>query len=212
MTDGKILTLEAHGRSYDLWTWPGKIRKCMEAGIPYEKSLLESVYKAGFKGRAIDGGANLGNHSMWFARICGLLVEAFEPVWPGHLLSNVERNDMHDFVKVHPCGLSDAQGVGEHVGKGRLASGKGALELQPLDSFEFDGVVLIKLDIEGMEPAALRGAEHTIRTQRPVLYIEAWGQPEHDAHEAILSKWGYRVTGEYRHSKGSTLMVKWEHA
>ena len=41
-----------------------------------------------------------------------------------------------------------------------------------IDALELDGVRLIKIDVEGMELDALRGAGETIRRHRPVLYVE----------------------------------------
>jgi hypothetical protein len=46
------------------------------------------------------------------------------------------------------------------------------VEARTLDSFEFDFVGLIKLDIQGAEYPALIGARETILRHRPVLLIE----------------------------------------
>jgi len=56
-----------------------------------------------------------------------------------------------------------------------------------LDSIELDRFVVqnktridfIKMDIEGAEPNALRGAEETIRRDRPALQICLYHSPEH---------------------------------
>lgn len=44
--------------------------------------------------------------------------------------------------------------------------------VRPLDAFGFRGVSFVKMDVEGHEPAALRGAERTLRESRPVVLLE----------------------------------------
>ena len=46
------------------------------------------------------------------------------------------------------------------------------VDARTLDSFEFDAVDLIKLDIQGAEYAALVGARETIMRHRPVVLVE----------------------------------------
>jgi FkbM family methyltransferase len=42
----------------------------------------------------------------------------------------------------------------------------------PLDSFGFDDLALIMLDIEGLEYEALQGAKNTIKKNKPVIIVE----------------------------------------
>ena len=57
---------------------------------------------------------------------------------------------------------------------------------------------LIKIDVEGGEPAVLRGAEHTLRATGPsplvvIEYLDASrGNAAHREAEALLRDWGYR--------------------
>ena len=44
--------------------------------------------------------------------------------------------------------------------------------LQSLDSLELESCRLIKIDVEGMEPAVVKGATQTITRLRPVVYTE----------------------------------------
>ena len=62
-----------------------------------------------------------------------------------------------------------------------------------IDSLELTDVRFIKMDIEGHEAAALRGAEHTIRRDSPVLLLEL--ETRHQRIEdviGLLARWGYR--------------------
>ena len=45
-------------------------------------------------------------------------------------------------------------------------------EVRKLDSYEFEGVGLIKIDVEGDELAVLEGAEQTIAREKPVIIVE----------------------------------------
>ncbi|MGP4002241.1 FkbM family methyltransferase [Streptomyces sp. 8N706] len=50
----------------------------------------------------------------------------------------------------------------------------GAIEVrcQPLDDLDLSDVTLIKIDVDGSELAVLRGAEWTLRRDRPALFVE----------------------------------------
>ena len=67
--------------------------------------------------------------------------------------------------------------VGKALGEGGVAVGAGGdrAELRPLDSFGFQNVSLLKIDVEGFEDEVLAGAERLIRDNRPVILIEILG-------------------------------------
>jgi FkbM family methyltransferase len=48
------------------------------------------------------------------------------------------------------------------------------IEIYPLDSFEFERLDFLKIDIEGMEIEALDGGSKTIKKHRPWMFIEFW--------------------------------------
>ncbi|HEV2929907.1 MAG TPA: FkbM family methyltransferase, partial [Propionibacteriaceae bacterium] len=57
----------------------GRVAKILRSGTPYEAGVLADMASLGLTGAAVDVGANIGNHSLWLAVVCGLSVEAFEP-------------------------------------------------------------------------------------------------------------------------------------
>lgn len=86
---------------------------------------------------------------------------------------------------------------------GRGAEGRASLEHTSeraitvrrvtIDGLGLTGVRLIKMDIEGHEALALRGAEQTITRDSPVLIVEV--ETRHQPIEdvlGLLSGWGYR--------------------
>lgn len=137
--------------------------------------------------RVIDVGGNRGTYAYKCWKL-GAKVEIFEPnstcssllsAWAAH------KND----IKVHPIGLSnftgqaqlyvpvDNSGV-EHDASGSIEHKKSVrareqeVKLRTLDSFGFEQVNLIKIDVEGHEYNVIEGASETIRKMKPSLIIE----------------------------------------
>jgi len=72
-----------------------------------------------------------------------------------------------------------------------------AVRMIPLDSLKLDGVGLVKIDIQGAEALALRGAEETLRRCNPVVLIEEKPYDERSTEQTelcrkILLSYGYR--------------------
>lgn len=84
-----------------------------------------------------------------------------------------------------PCGLSSSTGLARFMAGGgessRIDEG-GALSVPVVggdDVLPGTEVDLIKLDVEGAEPDALRGLQRTIRSCRPLLAISAYHSMAH---------------------------------
>lgn len=212
-----IATLHAHGRNYEIDVERGGLvgDRILEHGTPYEPWLLEWIYERGFTGTAVDVGAHIGNHTLWLAMVCGLRVEAFEPLTYAALRENVERNGLLGQVHVHDCALGARHCWAHVVGKGKLAvtdlrdSSKQNLAVRPLDGYELTDVSVMKIDVEDMEPYVLLGATLTIERCRPVICAEARDDAAHVALRKILRPWGYTMT--QRFSRGTPVEC-WEPA
>ena len=133
---------------------------------------------------AIDGGAHIGVITLLLASLCPSgRIFAFEPVPENraHLQENVAANGITN-VTVEAAALYNEDGEltlsfdesypgGSHIGDGgcRVASTR-------LDTWarrrDLDRLDLVKLDVEGAEPAVLDGAEETLRQFRPILVVE----------------------------------------
>ena len=91
-----------------------------------------------------------------------------------------------------PPGGRGAEGTAslEHAGERSIT-----VRRVTIDGLGLTGVRFIKMDIEGHEAAALRGAEQTIRRDSPMLVIEL--ETRHQRIEdvvAVLAGWGYQGT------------------
>jgi FkbM family methyltransferase len=80
----------------------------------------------------------------------------------------------------------------------------GSIPIITVDSLDLPACDLLILDIEGSEPAALKGAEQTIRKYKPVIMFEEKGLSERyygiprGTAEAFLKGLGYSVANRVR--------------
>jgi FkbM family methyltransferase len=151
--------------------------------------------------RALDVGANVGIFSCNFAEKFDEVV-AFEPMPRTRecLAANVPPN-----VRIEDCAVSDEEGVlnmyltgstggsfvcdhPDVITPDRRLKARRMVQARArtLDSFEFDAVDLIKLDIQGAEYVALVGARETILRHRPVIMVEE--KAFNDAHAKSIEK------------------------
>lgn len=187
----------------------------------------------------LDLGANVGVHTLAFARLVGLAgrvvaVEG-EPATYGLLSYNVIANGLAEVVTAVPALVGAAEGLVPHVfrpagenvgarsffkevhGVPRPAAGadpeiRTMLPLVTVDSLGLPSCAVMKIDVEGMELDALRGATAVIRRLRPVIYFEyASGDTQALAQILdLLHGGGYRtfwhVANPFnrRNSKGDT--------
>ena len=178
----------------------------------YDKEALEYLLAlAGSRlvGRTVvDVGANIGNHSAAFAEIAGRVI-AFEPHPTTFELLKLNLSRLPNVTMLN-LGASDrsalVRAVTPPLNHGATAitdrpaeNGETAwtFEVAPLDSVEAiakSDVALIKFDVEGHEPEALRGARETILRTKPLVVFEQNGETI-DGGESeslrILRSYGY---------------------
>ena len=124
----------------------------------------------------VDGGAFIGDHTIAYTKAVGKngKVFAFEP------------NSLPCECLIHNCpdascywsGLSDKDDIvnlelNANMGASSVSE-NGSLKvlMVTLDSLDLDRLDFLKLDVEGYELKALQGAEETIATHRPKMWIE----------------------------------------
>ena len=145
----------------------------------FEIAHLEEALKHCRRFRsAVDGGAHIGTWSAWLAQRFERVV-AYEPAEDTWACCSRNLKLYRNAVAVQ-CALGEAYGVAQmsddakrpgNTGARFLAQG-GGIEVRPLDREEIHDLDFLKLDLEGYEYFALRGAEKTLRRCRPVVVIE----------------------------------------
>jgi FkbM family methyltransferase len=172
------------------------IKNELRNGVAWERRVDDALFNnARENTTVIDAGAHIGTHTMTLARRVGSegRVYAFEPQKKifRELVQNVRLNradnvvplrfalgDQNDVViAMRPAQEHNEGGTG--VSKSFGGSGDRA-ELRTIDSFWFQNVSLIKIDVEGFEDHVLDGARETILMWRPVIIIEIMGGEDHD--------------------------------
>ena len=161
----------------------------------YERVFLEFISDGLFERGAarekvaLDIGANIGNHSLFFSDLFKRVI-AFEPnpVARRLLQLNVEMNDIAN-IEVRSVGLSDRSGQAtlafeyDNLGAATACGPGGDPEIQrsqielvvgdeAIDHSEPIG--FIKIDVEGAEEAVLTGLKNIIHKHHPVVMLEQW--------------------------------------
>ncbi len=201
-TNIDIITLEFHRQWISIYNTGGRICAPWHFGRLYESPLLEYIYSLGLKGTAVDVGAGIGNHTLWFAGICGFAVVSFEPRVYSYLHKNILINEgMDKRVVVHKKALGAKREEREILGQ--------VFPVYPLDCFEIDDVAVIKIDVEDMEADVLIGAKETIDQFHPLICAEEWGPKQHDEIAAILEPLGYTMGIRFSSPPTGTPMGVW---
>ncbi len=184
-------------------------RHIADSGSFYEQDMLEHCRALLQPGDiVIDAGAYIGNHTLFFANVCGAAVHAFEPNPEAFdvLTANIEINNQVDAIQAHSMGLGAAQqtasldlaGASGNLGTCRLKLSDGPVTVVALDELELPGPVrLMKIDVEGMEEAVLEGAAGVIRRDLPFLFVECATYASFATVQARLAGWGYAAAGQF---------------
>ncbi|MDF7673783.1 FkbM family methyltransferase [Acetobacteraceae bacterium ESL0709] len=173
----------------------------------------------------IEGGANIGSHTVDLCRMAGPSgkVLAFEPqrLVFQELVCNIALNNIPnaycynqglgsrktrlsipavDYHKTNNFGgISLIENYPMQAILSSTQENREETEIITIDSLALDRLDVMKLDVEGMEEDILKGAEQTIKRFSPVIYMESYpdlpGAPE---ARSLLRKFGYSL---YRHGR-----------
>jgi FkbM family methyltransferase len=180
------------GRTYNLTVIKDDqyITPCLERGCEWDgwmRMELPDLIRP--EQEILDIGGNIGWNALMFSDYAP--VHTFEPFYYKIIQKNIEQNQTKYPITLHPYGLSNSEQISDfYIPKreGNLCnyggSGVGFSEnceksiqnivLKPLDSVYSGAPCLMKIDVEGHELAVLQGAEQTIRTYLPNVYIETF--------------------------------------
>ena len=155
----------------------------------YESEYISMMRQLYDGGNFLDIGSNIGIYVVSMAetvRNAGGRIFSVEPLPQNRVRqeSNIELNRCLDLVEYAAVALSDSEGVVRMDGDwtatsiNGVVSATGSVEVPAitLDKLAaargWSGIGLIKMDIEGYEPAALRGAGELLHRDRPILFAE----------------------------------------
>lgn len=147
--------------------------------------MLNYIYQHYQGGVFIDCGACIGNHTLFFAEICGSdRIYAFEPVKGlySHLKENLAINGIENVITFN-CALGNKEGevsmtppTGNNVGMSMVnEKGKGVILTtldKALSGHKITEIKLIKIDVEHYNVPLLEGAGKTLTRFKPDVFIE----------------------------------------
>ena len=146
----------------------------------------------------IDIGAWWGPWTLWWGAKAKT-IEAYEPN-PDMLSDLKQTTNKLNNCTVYNTALGDTTGkvsmqYETHTGTCHIKDYNGSINLRTLDSYNFQDVDIIKIDVEGFEIPVLEGAKQTILSQHPWIQIEGnhsgerYGRPKIDIVN-LLKSWG----------------------
>ena len=198
------------------------IKQVIVAGDKWERHSFDLLAEHIVPGSVVvEVGAHIGTHTVRIGQLAGPWgrVYAFEPQRKIYreLHHNLALNGLTNVMALRMAVGSGATRViemnpttpGNEGGTGVGAGGDTA-ELRSLDSFGFERVSVLKIDVETYENEVLDGAVETIRRNRPVILIEIMGGTDletasPDVLEKIavtrgkLEELGYSVSQVFKH-------------
>ena len=163
------------------------IKEYIVTGLIWEPHVIQGIAEHVVPGTvALDVGAYIGTHAMLMARLVGPRgrVYAFEPQHKVYreLRHNIALNELTNIIPLRYAIGAESGTVemntrrsGYLEGDVQIGGGGDRAELRTLDSFGFENVSLIKIDVEWHENQVLAGAAELIRASKPIILVEILG-------------------------------------
>ncbi len=191
--DGRLAVIE-HGLDRAISRWAERSGD-LSAYDPRIRQTLCPLIPEG--GVVVDGGAYIGDHTLPFAERVGPSgdVWAFEIYLPALQCLYYNTQDLPQ-VHVVPSALAQERATFQLMINHMVGSctqlhqpNEDGVPAVPLDLFTFPRLDFVKLDLEGYELKALRGAEATLRQHRPIVVTESGVLLKRygDSHEALMA-------------------------
>ena len=218
-----VFQIEFRGRSFFAPnpTRRDHIQSLMKVrGKFYEERFLDYLNENCPKnGIVLDCGANVGNHSLFFAGIMGKSVIAFEPVKANRdiLKETITLNELVDHVTIEPFALGAKEGlvvleqaIANNFGSFQAVAvdeeSKDAVRMTTIDGYLTDSgldqtpVALVKIDVEGFEEHVLDGAHETFKKYLPIVALEVSTVSGFERLKEVLEPLGYVPIAVFNHT------------
>jgi len=201
---GHSETVEVMGLKFTHWDMDDHIIRTMKRRNKiYEYDLLWTLKRMGLLGVYVDVGAYIGTHTIFFSKYCGAeKVISFEPCKQSfkYLRKNCILNGIPTDNLINAA-VSDKDGRcatltsdESNTGATKIVEGDGNIKCVRLDDCLDDLIVLLKIDVEGMQDKVIRGASKVIETHKPTIVVEG----ELDKGNVLfLGSLGYTNIGQY---------------
>ena len=208
----KIINKHQEKSEIIFWTMPfDSICKNITLNKFYEIELLNGMCELvkNKDGIAIDIGANIGNHSLFFANKFKQVI-AFEPV-PSNcwiVKANAYLNKIDNLVLIEK-GMSNKNTLMAIDTSNRENTNNGLSEVikdssnqiivdvaigdEEIEKLNLNKKIeIIKIDVEGHEPFVVEGLKRTIKKDEPLIFWEAFSRGEANKTKVILEQMGYK--------------------
>ncbi len=210
-----LLSKSARTTSLEMWReLPMMVAKSM--GCEFTTStpssslneiFVEKIYNVeGFvpspKDTICDVGASYGDSSIWWSKVFGARVLAFEPLKDIYkiLQSNIILNNVA--VKSFNIALGNGDPIRSRKERDMLAKSEmpdsNITETTKLDDLRIESLDILKIDVEGFELEVLKGAKDTIIRHGPKIIIETHSKNLRKICHEFLSSLGYSLKFEGR--------------
>lgn len=194
--------------------WPGTT-KCYYYG-KYDRAEFTFLERYLRKSDIfLDVGSNIGSYALFCSKKCGCKSYAFEPAPETfiELQENISRNNLQDLIKAYNFALGEKDSnvqfttsldMSNHIIMDDLESKD--TDMVNVECKRLDEIVecadAIKMDVEGFEPEAIRGAEGILKAGRlNVIIVEVLHNLE-SIEKELIEKYGYKRCGyDWKHNK-----------
>ena len=149
----------------------------------------------------IDVGAQYGDYSILCSAVYGVSqVVAFEPLRNAYevfqefiALNNVKNVVVNNIAIGSYDGIVQGKDDGHMFGVVMDGFNRTSVPVRTLDSFGFQRIDILKIDVEGFEMEVLKGAKETISRCRPRIIIETHSSELEQLVMGVLNSGGYAI-------------------
>ena len=203
----KTYPITRYGRTWNITADDKIMEHHFAQGEPCEYHMLDWIEKNIQRGGVwVDAGANVGNHAIPFSFWSDLVI-SLEPMPQNFALlrQNIESNGIANVLPM-AVGVGSAPnlmgaklgGTGQNcqwILRPLEETSEWVLPVLRIDDIvpEWAKVRVLKMDVEGMEEAALVGASETIARCKPEIFLELWEDEALERVKVWLGHYGYTL-------------------